>query len=68
MNKLKIKLLIVDDEKDIRDSLGDILTDEGFNVFLAKNAANAINFKKKTKNRFNTFRYLDARYGWYFLT
>ncbi len=42
-------ILIVDDEKDIRDSLGDILTDEGFNVFLAKNAANAINFKKKQK-------------------
>ena len=42
-------ILIVDDEKDIRDSLGDILTDEGFNVFLANNAANAINFKKKQK-------------------
>ena len=42
-------ILVVDDEKDIRDSLGDILTDEGFNVFLAKNAANAINFKKKQK-------------------
>ena len=42
-------ILVVDDEKDIRDSLGDILTDEGFNVFLANNAANAINIKKKQK-------------------
>ena len=42
-------ILVVDDEKDIRDSLGDILSDEGFNVFLANNAANAINIKKKQK-------------------
>ena len=42
-------ILIVDDEKDIRESLGDILTDEGFNVFLAKNASDAIKYKKKQK-------------------
>jgi len=43
------KILIVDDEKDIRESLGDILTDEGFNVFLAKNASDAIKYKEKQK-------------------
>jgi len=42
-------ILIVDDEKDIRDSLGDILADEGFNVFLAKNASVAVKYKKKQK-------------------
>ena len=42
-------ILIVDDEKDIRESLGDILTDEGFNVFLAKNASDAIKYKEKQK-------------------
>ena len=44
-----INILIVDDEKDIRESLGDILIDEGFNVFLAKNASVAIKYKKKQK-------------------
>jgi len=42
-------ILIVDDEKDIRDSLGDILADEGFNVFLAKNASVAVKYKEKQK-------------------
>ena len=34
----KINILIVDDEQDIRESLKDILQDEGHNVFLAENA------------------------------
>ena len=42
-------ILVVDDEKDIRESLRDILIDEGFNVFLAKNAAEAIRLKEKQK-------------------
>jgi len=41
MAKLKIKLLIVDDEKDIRDSLKDILIDEGYEIHLATNAKEA---------------------------
>ena len=38
MDKVKIKLLIIDDEKDIRDSLKDILIDEGYEIHLAENA------------------------------
>ena len=45
MNKLKTKLLIVDDEKDIRDSLKDILIDEGYEIFLAENAFEAKKIK-----------------------
>ena len=45
MNKLKIKLLIVDDEKDIRDSLKDILIDEGYEIQLASNALEAKKLK-----------------------
>jgi DNA-binding NtrC family response regulator len=41
MAKLKIKLLIIDDEKDIRDSLKDILIDEGYEIELAANAKEA---------------------------
>ena len=45
MAKIKIKLLIVDDEKDIRDSLNDILIDEGYEVHLAENALEAKKIK-----------------------
>jgi len=45
MDKLKIKILIVDDEKDIRDSLKDILIDEGYEIYLAKNALEAKKIK-----------------------
>ena len=45
LDKLKIKLLIVDDEKDIRESLKDILIDEGYEVFLAANASEAKEIK-----------------------
>jgi len=45
MDKIKIKLLIVDDEKDIRDSLKDILIDEGYEVYLAENALEAKKIK-----------------------
>ncbi|MBT6636206.1 MAG: sigma-54-dependent Fis family transcriptional regulator [Flavobacteriaceae bacterium] len=45
MDKIKIKLLIVDDEKDIRDSLKDILIDEGYEVYLAANALEAKKIK-----------------------
>ena len=45
MDKLEIKLLIVDDEKDIRDSLKDILIDEGYEIYLAANALEAKKIK-----------------------
>ena len=45
MDKVKIKLLIVDDEKDIRDSLKDILIDEGYEIHLAENALEAKKIK-----------------------
>lgn len=41
MDKVRIKLLIIDDEKDIRDSLKDILIDEGYEIHLAENALEA---------------------------
>jgi len=49
MDNLKIKLLIVDDEKDIRDSLKDILMDEGYEIFLAENALEAKKIKLSQK-------------------
>ena len=45
MDKIKTNLLIVDDEKDIRDSLKDILIDEGYEVHLAENALEAQKLK-----------------------
>jgi len=45
MDKEKIKLLIIDDEKDIRDSLKDILIDEGYEIHLAANALDAKKIK-----------------------
>jgi len=45
MDKVKIKLLIIDDEKDIRDSLKDILIDEGYEIHLAENALDAKKIK-----------------------
>ena len=40
-------ILIVDDEQDIRESLKDILEDEGHKIFLAENAKNARLIKNK---------------------
>ena len=45
MDKVRIKLLIIDDEKDIRDSLKDILIDEGYEIYLAENALEAKKLK-----------------------
>jgi len=49
MQKIKTNILVVDDEADIRESLKDILSDEGHDVFLAKNATIAISLKEKEK-------------------
>jgi two-component system nitrogen regulation response regulator NtrX len=43
----KIKILIVDDEENIRISLKDILEDEGYEILLAENAQKAKDFKSK---------------------
>ena len=43
----KINILVVDDEQDIRESLKDILEDEGHNIFLAENAKIARIIKHK---------------------
>ena len=45
MNK-KAKILVVDDEENIRDSLNEILIDEGYEVLLAEDA----NVARKIKN------------------
>jgi CheY-like chemotaxis protein len=37
-----MKVLVVDDERDIRDSLGEFLTDEGFDVDVAADGAEAL--------------------------
>ena len=40
------RILIVDDEKQIGDFLGDFLVDKGYEVFYAENGENAIRFLK----------------------
>jgi two-component system nitrogen regulation response regulator NtrX len=45
--KNKIKILVVDDEENIRISLKDILEDEGYDILLAENAQKAKDFKNK---------------------
>lgn len=48
MNK-KAKILVVDDEENIRKSLNEILIDEGYEVFLAKDANFARKIREKEK-------------------
>jgi len=45
----KAKILIIDDEEDIRESLSDILKDEGYEVVLAGNAKKAREIKDKIR-------------------
>ena len=56
----KAKILIVDDEAGIRDSLNENLMDEGYDIYLAKDAVEAREIQKKRKSRYNLIRYLDA--------
>jgi len=49
LDRKKIKILIIDDEKDIRDSLKDILIDEGYEILLASNATEAKKIKASGK-------------------
>ena len=48
MNK-KAKILVVDDEDNIRESLKEILTDEGYDIFLAQDAKIARKIKDNEK-------------------
>ena len=41
-------ILVVDDEKDIRDLVGEILVDEGHEVRLAENSEQTMNFINET--------------------
>ena len=43
----KAKILIIDDEEDIRESLTDILKDEGYEIVVAENALKAKEIKSK---------------------
>ena len=43
----KIKILVVDDEAGIRDALNENLIDEGYDVFLAKDAVEARKIQKE---------------------
>ena len=45
----KAKILIIDDEKDIRESLSDILEDEGYDIVVAENAIEAKEIKRKIR-------------------
>ena len=45
----KAKILIIDDEKDIRESLSDILEDEGYQVFIAENVIKAKEIKSRIR-------------------
>ena len=45
----KAKILIIDDEEDIRESLSDIIKDEGFEVVVAENAEKAREVKSKIR-------------------
>ena len=45
----KAKILIIDDEEDIRESLSDIIKDEGFEVVVAENAVKAREIKSKIR-------------------
>ena len=42
-------IIVCDDERDIRESVRDILNDEGFNVVLAENGKDLLNKLKKCK-------------------
>jgi two-component system response regulator AtoC len=48
MNK-KVKILVVDDEAIVRESLRDWLTDAGYQVFIAENGSQALEVIKKEK-------------------
>ncbi|MDP1678330.1 MAG: response regulator [Bacteroidota bacterium] len=46
MNEHKQKILVVDDEKDLRNAIDDILTDAGYSTILAGNGSQGLAFAK----------------------
>ena len=60
-------ILIVDDEKDIRELISEILIDEGYSTRLAGNSAECLNQVSEKSTQFIDFRYLAQRQqnGWY---
>lgn len=49
LNIRSMKILIIDDERAIRNSLGEILTDEGYEVDVAENGAQGLSMVDKEK-------------------
>lgn len=45
---MKGPILVIDDDKEIRESLSDVLSDEGYTVVLAENGRDALNFLSST--------------------
>jgi CheY-like chemotaxis protein len=43
-----LNILLVDDDEDIRDALGELLRDEGFSVATAQNGLEAINWLRES--------------------
>ena len=57
------KILIVDDTPENIDILGEILSE--YKKFIATNGERALKLAKRKITRFDSFRYYDARYGWF---
>ena len=55
-------ILVVDDESDIRSLIQEILSDEGYDVTVAADAAEARDARDKSKPGSRVARYLDARH------
>ena len=57
-------ILVVDDERDIRESLRGVLEDEGYKVLLAESGEACLEQLKKRVVRSSSAGYLAAGHGW----
>ncbi len=57
---MKEHILIIEDEKAIRDVLYDLLTDAGYEVSLAGDGLEGLSFFQSQSFRSYSFRYYDA--------
>lgn len=55
------KILVIDDEADIRNVLADIIQDEGYYVFTAAHSEQALALVEKRKTRSDYSRYLAGK-------